>query len=67
MVSGRTRKAGREQMAGEKAKMRVSSNTTGKGCVHLGSVCSLMTGYLVCPDGLGLDLLGCLGAAEWAA
>lgn len=54
-------------MAGEKAKMRVSSNTTGKGCVHLGSVCSLMTGYLVCPDGLGLDLLGCLGAAEWAA
>lgn len=45
-------------------KMRVPSHTAKKECVHLGSVSSLVTGYLVCPYVLGLELLGHLGIAE---
>lgn len=46
-------------------EVRVSPCTTQKECVHLGNVCSLVTGCLVCPNSLGLELLGHLGVAEW--
>lgn len=46
-------------------KMRAPPHAMKKQCVHLGSVSSLVTGYLDCPYGLGLELLGHLGVAEW--
>lgn len=39
-------------------RMRVSPHTLKQGCVHLGSVCSLVTRYLVCPYGWGIEPLG---------
>lgn len=46
-------------------KMSAPPHATKKQCVHLGSVSSLVTGSLDCPYGLGLELLGHLGVAEW--
>lgn len=63
---GHTGNEGKGHMAGGRAKTMASLDAREKGRVHLATVCSLVTGHLVCPHGLRLELLAIWCVAEWA-